>query len=111
MSDLLNDLGLDENEGKIYQALLELGPSTVSQITKKASISRTFGYQILEKLSMYGFVNRVSGEGARIRFVAEHPRRLIQFIQNKKNHWERRLKEAEDRLPDLVGLYKIFPIF
>ncbi len=106
MKNLVQDLGLDENEANIYQALLELGPSTVSQITKKAGITRTFGYQILEKLSIHGFVNRVSGDGAKIRFVAEHPRRLVQYIQNRKNQWERRLKDAEDRLPDLVSLYK-----
>lgn len=107
MDNLIKDLGLEENSAKVYQALLELGPSTVSQITKKAGITRTFGYQILEKLSIHGFVNRVSGKGAKIRFAAEHPRRLIQFIQNAKNQWERRLKEAEDRLPDLISLYKL----
>ncbi len=107
MANLINDLGLDENEAKVYQALLELGPSTVSQITKKADITRTFGYQILEKLSIYGLVNRVSGEGARIRYVAEHPRHLVQFIQNRKNQWERRLKNVEQRLPDLVSLFKV----
>lgn len=107
MENLIKGLGLEENEAKVYQALLELGSSTVSQITKKAGITRTFGYQILDKLSIYGLVNRVSGEGTKIRFVAEHPRRLVQFIQNRKNQWERRLKEAENRLPDLVSLYKI----
>ncbi len=107
MINLVDDLGLEKNEAKIYQALLELGPSTVSQITKKAGITRTFGYQILEKLGTYGFVNRISGEGTKIKFSAEHPNRLIQFIKNKKNSWDRRLKDAEERLPDLVSLYKI----
>lgn len=107
MANLIHDLGLDESEAKVYQALLEIGPSTVSQITKNAGITRTFGYQILEKLSVQGLVNRVSGESAKIRFAAEHPRRLIQYIQNRKNQWARRLKEAEDRLPDLVSLFKL----
>src|SRR3989338_8268251 len=107
MANLINDLGLDENEAKVYQSLLEIGPSTVSQITKKAGITRTFGYQILEKLSIYGLVNRVSGEGAKIRYAAEHPRHLVQFIQNRKNQWERRLKEVEQHLPDLVSLFKV----
>jgi sugar-specific transcriptional regulator TrmB len=107
MDNLVNNLGLDQNEASVYQALLELGPATVSQITKKAGITRTFGYQILEKLSINGLVDRVSGEGAKIRYAAEHPRRLVQFIKNRKNQWERRLKEAEQRLPDLVSLYKV----
>ncbi|MBT4722473.1 hypothetical protein HN958_04715 [Candidatus Falkowbacteria bacterium] len=106
MKNLTDNLGLDKNEAKVYQALLELGPSTVSQITKRAGIARTFGYQLLEKLSIQGLVNRVSGQGTKIRFTAEHPQRLIQFIQNKKNAWERKLKDAEDKLPDLVSLYK-----
>ncbi|MEK9183320.1 MAG: helix-turn-helix domain-containing protein [Patescibacteria group bacterium] len=107
MANLIDDLGLDENEAKVYQALLEIGPSTVSQITKKAGITRTFGYQILEKLSIYGLVNRVSGERVKIRYAAEHPRHLVQFIQNRKNQWERRLKDVEQRLPDLVSLFKV----
>lgn len=107
MKNLIQNLGLDENEAKVYQALLELGPATVSQITKKAGITRTFGYQILEKLSINGLVNRVSGGSAKIHYAAEHPRHLVQFIQNRKNQWERRLKDAEQRLPDLVSLFKI----
>jgi predicted transcriptional regulator len=107
MENIIKDLGLEENEAKVYQALLELGPSTVSQITKKAGITRTFGYQILENLSVHGLVNRVSGEGAKIRYVAQHPRRLVQYIQNRANHWQRRIKKAEQLLPDLVSLYRV----
>lgn len=107
MTNLINDLGLDKNEAKVYQALLELGPSTVSQVTKKAGITRTFGYQILEKLSIYGLVNRTSGKSQKIFYEAEHPRRLVQFVKNKKNHWNRRLKQAEKILPELVSIYKI----
>jgi sugar-specific transcriptional regulator TrmB len=107
MKNIIDNLGLDQNEARVYQALLELGPATVSQITKKAGITRTFGYQILEKLSIYGIANRVSGEGVKIRYAAEHPRNLVQFVQNRKNQWERRLKEVEQRLPDLVSLFKV----
>ena len=107
MEHLINDLGLEENEAKVYQALLELGPSTVSQITKKAGITSTFGYQILEKLSGYGLANRVSSENTKLRYSAEHPRNLVQFIQNRKNHWERRLRQSQLILPDLVSLFKV----
>ncbi len=107
MANTTNNFGLDENEAKVYQALLELGPSTVSEITKKAGITRTFGYQILEKLSISGLVDRVSGKDVKIRYAAEHPRRLVQFIQSRKNQWDQRLKEIEQHLPDLISLYKV----
>lgn len=106
MNNLIKDLGLGENEAKIYEALLELGPSTVTEITKKAGVGRTFGYQILGELSIHGLVSQVLS-GKKIHYTAEHPRRLIQFIQNKRNSWDKRLKEAENRLPDLVSLFKV----
>jgi len=107
MQNSLAHLGLDKHEASIYEALLELGPSTVTQITKKAGITRTFGYPILEKLSEQGLVSKASGQGKKIHYAAQHPRRLVQYIENRKNQWERRLKEAENVLPDLVSIYKL----
>jgi sugar-specific transcriptional regulator TrmB len=107
MQNPLEHLGLDKHEASIYQALLELGPSTVTQITKKAGITRTFGYPILEKLSEQGLVSKASGQGKKIHYAAQHPRRLVQYIENRKNQWDRRLKEAENALPDLVSIYKL----
>jgi len=106
MQKIIENLGLNDSETRVYQALIELGPSTVSEITQKAGVTRTFGYQILSKLGIYGLVNRVSGEGKKIRYVAQHPRALKQFVQNQKNMWERRLKDTEHKLPALVSLYK-----
>lgn len=107
MDKNLEQLGLDKTESKIYLALLELGPSTVSEITKKASVTRTLGYHVLQKLGWYGLVDRVSGRGSKIIFSATHPRQLVQHLQNKKNTWEKKLKEAEKLLPELISLYKI----
>jgi len=103
----LSNLGLDKHEAAIYHALLELGPATVTEITKKAGLTRTFGYPILEKFSEQGLVLRASGEGKKIKYTIQHPRRLVQYIQNRKNQWERRLKDAEGILPELVSLYKV----
>ncbi len=106
MDQLLKKIGLDENEAKIYLALLALGPATVSDITKKARLTRTFGYKILEKLGWLGLVSHASGEGKVIKYVAEHPRSLWQHLKNQSNSSERRLAEMTDALPDLVALYK-----
>lgn len=106
-ADIIKNLGLEESEAKVYLALLELGPSTVSEITKKAGITRTLGYHVLEKLGWDGLADRASGVGAKIKYSAKHPRQLLQFIKNKRNTWERRLGEAEGQLPQLVSLFKV----
>lgn len=100
------ELGLEKTEAKVYLALLQLGPSTVSEITKKAGITRTLGYHVLEKLGWYGLVDQVSGKNSKIIFSAEHPQRLLQHIKNKKNQWQKTLEKVEQKIPDLVSLYK-----
>lgn len=102
----LSESGLDQTEAKIYLAMLELGPSTVSEITKKAQVTRTLGYHIIQKLSWYGLVDKTSGAGTRARFAAQHPRRLVQFAEQKKSAWERKIKATEALLPDLISIYK-----
>lgn len=106
MPNLLKNLDLEESETKVYEALLELGPSTVSEVTKKAGITRTLGYHVLDKLSLHGLVDRASGKGSKIKYSANHPRSLLQYVKNRRNQWERREKEVESFLPELVSLYK-----
>jgi sugar-specific transcriptional regulator TrmB len=105
--NFINQLGLDDTEAKVYLALLELGPSDVTEITKKAGITRTLGYHVLEKLGWYGLVDRVSGKSKVMVYTAEHPRRLLQHLKNKKNSWEKKAKHVETLLPKLFSLYKI----
>jgi len=106
MENLINQLGLDETEGKVYLALLELGPATVAEITKKAGINRTLGYYALEKLGWYGLVDRATGKGSKMVYTAENPGRLIQHIKNKKRQWEDKLINVEKLLPKLFSIYK-----
>lgn len=105
--ELIKKLGLEDSEAKVYLALLELGPATVSEITKKAGITRTLGYHVLDKLEKIGLVNIVSGSGAKIVFVAEHPSNLVSYVKNKKEKLENNLKNLESAVPELVSLFKI----
>lgn len=107
MQELLKQFDLDEHEAKIYLALLELGPSTVTEVTKKSGVTRTLGYLTLDKLGWKGLVTRVQDAGKKIKYVAENPRNFLQYVKNKKHVWENRLEKAETILPDLMSLYKI----
>src|SRR3989338_2411851 len=61
--------GLSENEAKIYLALLELGKGTVSEITRKANLNRTTGYDVLDGLVAKNLAS-VSGKEPKQEYAA-----------------------------------------
>lgn len=102
----LQRLGLDKNEVKVYLALLELGPSLISDISEKAGINRTTSYDILERLGINGLVVRASGERTKKEYAVNPPSRLITFLKGKQNVWTRRTNQAIKIVPVLQLLYK-----
>ncbi len=106
IAEQLQSLGLHPNETKVYLALLELGQGTVSDISKAATLNRTTGYDILERLSLYGLASRTTLGTKKTIYVAEAPFRLKQYLENKKHQAEKRLADVGELLPDLQGLYK-----
>ncbi|MBI2443889.1 MAG: hypothetical protein HYV42_01440 [Candidatus Magasanikbacteria bacterium] len=101
----LKKIGLQSNEAAIYLALLELGRGTVTEISHKSALNRTTGYDILERLCLYGVAARATSGKKKI-YLAEPPTRLKQFLENKARVAERRLEDYKTLLPDLQTLYK-----
>lgn len=79
----LQELGLTENEARIYLALLELGSSTTGPIIKRSGLYRVIVYDTLEKLLKLGLVN-YSLQRNRKRFEAEQPKRLLEMVKTKE---------------------------
>lgn len=51
------NLGLKPNEAKVYLACINLGPTTVSNISVLSGLQRTYVYDILEDLNIKGLVS------------------------------------------------------
>ncbi|MFA6585928.1 MAG: helix-turn-helix domain-containing protein [Candidatus Paceibacterota bacterium] len=102
----LIDLGFSNKEASVYLALLELGPSTTTEISRKAGINRTTGYDILESLASGGLVNLI-GETKIQKFVAESPDKVISFLENKIKQSQEKLKQAHILLPELLSVYNV----
>ena len=102
----IRDLGLSENETRVYLALLELGQATVTQISKKAGLNRTTGYDVLERLGWNGLVNRARAGKKKMIYMAEPPSRLKQYLEDKAKLYERRVDEVKNILPELQSLQK-----
>lgn len=96
-SDLLKYVGLDENESKVYLALLDLGPSNISAIAKKARVYRPVLYKLLPVLEGSGIISQVVKKKRHL-YAAESPEKLKQLFDVAS-------KTFDSALPDLMRMY------
>jgi len=83
IQDFLQEVGLSKNEAKIYQMLLESGPSMVGEISLKTKIHRRNAYDSIERLKEKGFVSWTI-KNNRKYFEAVDPKRVIDMFEEKK---------------------------
>lgn len=95
----LDKIGLSENEGKVYLASLQLGPSKVSRLSRASEVKRTTVYPVVESLIRKGLI-REKVEGLKSVFVAENPDRL-------ENILEERNKQLKEVFPQFKALYSL----
>ncbi|MCG2690241.1 hypothetical protein L6252_03105, partial [Candidatus Parcubacteria bacterium] len=101
----LTNVGLSDKQAGVYLALLELGPSTVSEVSRRAGINRTTGYDILEMLVAEQLVSPL-GKGKIKKYVAENPEKIINFAQNQIKRAQDILSEAKKLAPQLKSIYQ-----
>ena len=100
---LLERIGLDEREIEVYIALLPLGAARASDIAKASKQSRSHTYLILRSLREKGLVSEVE-KGKVIEFVAEPPKRLMAYLQDREEEMRRLQIMTERVLPQLQSL-------
>lgn len=103
---ILIDIGLTEKEAAVYLTLLELGPSTVLEISKKAKVNRPTTYLEIESLKQKGLVS-TQKKGAKQFFIAESPQQLKTNLDITKKDIEFKQTELKDILPDLTTLFQL----
>lgn len=99
LTKTLIDLGLTENEAKVYLTMLSMGQSTVLQISRKTIIKRPTVYTIIESLKTKGLVT-IQAFGFKKRYIAEDPDKLKEILNYKK-------EKLMESLPILASLKKI----
>jgi len=96
IAQVLEKIGLEEKESKVYLALLELGTADVSDIAKKAGIKRPTCYLVLDDLKNKGLVSQVP---AKVNlFTAESPEKLQGEMYKKMELYKR-------FLPNMLALF------
>ncbi len=97
---ILEDIGLTPGEIKVYLALSALGSSTSGPIARKAGVSPSKVYPILEKLAKKSLAGSVI-RGKTRHFEAAGPEKLLGILEQKKEEITVQQKELERFLPTL----------
>lgn len=106
MLEQLKNVGLSDNEAKVYMAMLELGSATVMEISAKAGVNRPTTYVQIESLKKMGLVG-TQIKGKKQLFVAESPDQLEFVIEREKKAIEEKKQELATVLPELVSLFNL----
>lgn len=102
----LLSLGLTLREVDVYLALLNIGQGTVTEITRKAGINRTTGYDILDALVSKGFVS-ISGKEPKQVYAAESPEKILAYLENEQELTRKKLESAKQLVPQLKTLHNV----
>ena len=104
MINLLKELNFSDKEARVYLALLEMGPSSVSSVARKAKINRTTAYDILEELASKKLVRMAEQRGKMI-YVAESPENIQKVLTEESERYKKMADKAQTALPELKGIY------
>lgn len=102
LEKLLQRIGLNEKEAKIYLTLLNLKESPISFIAKKSNLKRPTVYVILEALEKNGFVSHFKREKV-LYYRASDPKLILESERNK-------IQDLERALPELQSIQSQFEI-
>lgn len=95
----LKIIGLDEKEAKIYLAALELGPTSIQNLTKKSGIKRSTVYEMIKNLKSLGLISETT-KGKRKLIVAAEPENLKRGLKEKE-------KLLAEIMPELKSISNI----
>jgi sugar-specific transcriptional regulator TrmB len=103
---MLKTMGLNENDIKIYQYLLERGEDNPSQISEKMGVGRTNVYSILGKLVKLGMVEEVS-RSKTAKYRLRSPEVIDELVKQQLSELEASSRALEALVPSLLSKYNL----
>jgi len=102
-TERLVSLGLSRREAEVYYALLQVDDSLASDISEKTKESRTNTYDTLNSLIKKGLASYVIKENRKY-FMATDPKKLLEWMDTRKDEIEKERKLVENLIPELKKL-------
>lgn len=105
----LEKIGLNENEAKIYLLALELGKSSIKELSEQSKIKRGTVYNVIDSLLQKGFL-AIGHEKNKKVYIAESPSNLNLLFNIKQHELKERKKAFEKLFPELNLLFNSLDI-
>jgi sugar-specific transcriptional regulator TrmB len=105
MLEQLKSIGLSDNEAKVYLAMLELGPSSVIDIARKAQVNRPTTYVQIESLKKRGLVSTQTS-GKKQLYIAESPEHLEDLLDSQLHQIAVHKEMLSQVLPNLLSMHQ-----
>jgi sugar-specific transcriptional regulator TrmB len=102
----LQSFGFSNKEADVYLALLSLGTGTVTEISRKAGINRTTGYDILASLVNKELVT-ISGKEPKQEYIIESPDTLTKYLEIQALQASENIKRSKDIIPELKSMQSL----
>lgn len=90
----LESIGLNEKQAKIFLAALELGPATISDISRRSKIKRSTVYNLIDPLLQQNLMSKIP-QKKRVLYKAKPPRRILSILEEKRRNFEKLLPQLE----------------
>jgi sugar-specific transcriptional regulator TrmB len=102
----LKELGLTEQEVNLYVISLELGPTSITEISKYLNISRPNVYKVIDALEKRGLASFTGTQKYARNFMVESPTVILDKLRDKRSSIEDLDNEMVHEMPSLLALYQ-----
>ena len=99
----LAQIGLDDNQIKIYSLLLENNNFNVTDISRESGLGRNKIYDILKELAQLGLIDHTKDFGRKI--LLKSPSIIGTLLKNQKYQLNHTINDFESILPNLITSY------
>jgi sugar-specific transcriptional regulator TrmB len=100
---MLQHFGLSAREANAYLACLELGPSSIQQISKHSTMNRSTVHFLAESLKKKGLFSETRKEKKRLLFAVK-PEKFANFVNKEREHVNLMESDLDNLIPVLNSI-------
>ncbi|MDD2758052.1 MAG: helix-turn-helix domain-containing protein [Patescibacteria group bacterium] len=105
--NILTQTGLSAKEALIYELLLQKGEQKATQIAAESGLKRSLAYKVLADLEAKGLVQKNEPEGKVAGFIASHPNKLRDFVEEREQAALSAKNAIDGVLPNLLSSFNL----